>query len=93
MRILVFLLVLANLLFFAHTEGFLGPPDNPDALRVEQQVYPERVKVVARGEAPATRIQFLARDCGKRGGNRFSSNLNRIFPVGKLGRIFCMINT
>lgn len=52
MRILVFLLVLANLLFFAHTEGFLGPPDNPDALRVEQQVYPERVKVVARGEAP-----------------------------------------
>lgn len=53
MRILVFLLVLANLLFFAHTEGFLGPPDNPDALRVEQQVYPERVKVVARGEAPA----------------------------------------
>lgn len=54
MKTLVFLLVLANLLFFAYAEGYLGRPDNPDALRVEQQVVPERVKVVSRGEVPAS---------------------------------------
>lgn len=52
MKALVFLLVLANLLFFAYAEGYFGHPDNPDAGRVEQQVLPERIKVVARGEAP-----------------------------------------
>ena len=53
MRILVFLLVLANLLFFAYTEGYFGHPENPDALRAEQQVRPEQVKVVSHGAAPA----------------------------------------
>lgn len=55
MKVLVFLLVLTNLLFFAFTEGYFGRPDNPDAGRVEQQVVPERIKVVARGEAPAAK--------------------------------------
>ena len=56
MKVLVFLLVLANLLFYAFSEGYFGRPDNPDAGRVEQQVLPERMRVVSRGEAPATAL-------------------------------------
>ena len=53
MKALVFLLVLANLLFYAFTAGYLGHPDNPDAGRVDQQITPERLRVVSRGEAPS----------------------------------------
>jgi hypothetical protein len=52
-KVLVFLLVLGNLLFYAFTAGYLGHSDNPDAGRVEQQIVPERLRVVSRGEAPA----------------------------------------
>ena len=53
MRLLVFLLVLANLLFYAFSEGYFGRSENPDAHRLSQQVTPERIKIVARGERPA----------------------------------------
>ena len=53
MKVLVFLLVLANLLFYALSAGYFGAADNPDAGRVEQQVSPERLRIVSRGEAPA----------------------------------------
>lgn len=52
MKALVFLLVLANLLFYAFGAGYFGHPDNPDAGRVEQQVVPEHMRIVSRGEAP-----------------------------------------
>lgn len=52
MRLLVFLLVLANLLFYAFSEGYFGHGENPDAHRIAQQVDPERIKIVARGEQP-----------------------------------------
>ena len=52
MKALVFLLVLVNLLFYAFTEGVFGRPGNPDAGRVEQQLVPERVRIVARGDQP-----------------------------------------
>ena len=52
LRLAVFLLVLANLLFFAWAQGHLGKPGNPDARRVGQQLSPELVKVVSRGEPP-----------------------------------------
>lgn len=52
MKVLVFLLVLGNLLFYAFTAGYFGRPDNPDAGRVEQQIAPERLRIVSRGEAP-----------------------------------------
>ena len=52
MRAAVFLLIFANLLFFAWAQGYFGPPANPDALRVAQQLNAERVRVVARGDAP-----------------------------------------
>lgn len=53
MKVLVFLLVLGNLLFYAFSTGYLGHPDNPDAGRVDQQITPERLRVVSRGEAPS----------------------------------------
>ncbi|WP_027457406.1 SPOR domain-containing protein [Dechloromonas agitata] len=53
MKLLVFLLVLGNLLFYAFTAGYFGRPDNPDAGRIEQQVAPDRLRIVSRGEAPA----------------------------------------
>lgn len=52
MKIVVFLLLLANLLFAAYGGGYFGRPANPDAGRVEQQIMPERMRIVGRGEAP-----------------------------------------
>lgn len=52
MKALVFLLVLANLLFYAFSSGYFGHPDNPDGERSSQQVKPERIRIVSRGEAP-----------------------------------------
>lgn len=55
MRALVFLLVLANLLFFAYGQGYFGRPDNPDAGRIQQQLNPDRIRIMARGEPPTLR--------------------------------------
>ena len=55
MKALVFLLVLANLLFYAMSNGFFGTPENPDAGRINQQIAVDRVKLVSRGEAPAVK--------------------------------------
>lgn len=52
MKALVFILVLGNLLFYAFSAGYFGHPDNPDAGRVDQQVAPERMRLVSRGEPP-----------------------------------------
>lgn len=53
MRVFVFLLVLANLLFFVWTQGYLGSKSSPDALRLQQQLLADQVNIVARGEPPA----------------------------------------
>lgn len=53
MRAFVFLLILANLLFLAWTQGYFGASSGPDALRVQQQLLADQVKVVARDEFPA----------------------------------------
>lgn len=50
MRALVFLLVLANLLFFVFARGFLGGGSNPDGERLKQQLQPERIVIVSKGE-------------------------------------------
>lgn len=52
MRGFVFLLVLANLLFFAWSQGYFGAPVSNDADRAAQQLNPEKLRVVARGDAP-----------------------------------------
>ncbi len=53
MRAFVFLLILANLLFYAFGAGYFGRPENPDAGRLDNQIAAERIRVVSRGEAPA----------------------------------------
>ena len=55
MKAIVFLLVLGNLLFYAMTQGLFGHPDNPDANRINQQFEAERIRIVSRGEAPASK--------------------------------------
>lgn len=52
MRGFVFLLILANLLFFAWTQGYLGTASNPDAFRMQQQLLANQVTVVARDVPP-----------------------------------------
>ncbi|MEO8409597.1 MAG: SPOR domain-containing protein, partial [Propionivibrio sp.] len=52
MRILVSLLVVANLVFAAWAQGLFGTPVNPDALRVSRQLQPERLTIVARDQPP-----------------------------------------
>ena len=52
MRVFVFLLILANLLFLAWTKGYLGSPSNPDALRAQNQLLANQVKVVSRDVPP-----------------------------------------
>ena len=51
MRAFVFLLILANLLFFAWGQGYFGSGE-PDALRLQQQLLADQVKIVARDELP-----------------------------------------
>ena len=57
MRAFVFLLILANLLFLAWTHGYLGASSDPDALRVQQQLLADQVKVVARDEFPVELVK------------------------------------
>lgn len=52
MRALVFFLILANLLFWAWVQGYLGVSSNPDALRVKQQLLADRVRIVSSDEPP-----------------------------------------
>jgi len=52
MKLAVFLLALANLLFFAFAQGYFGRTDNPDAIRLQKQLSPERIVVISRGEPP-----------------------------------------
>lgn len=57
MKVLVFLLVFANLLFYAFGAGYFGHSENPDAGRVDQQIFPEKMRIVSRGEAPAPSVK------------------------------------
>lgn len=56
MRVLVFLLVLVNLLFFTWAQGYFGSSANPDALRLQQQLHPEQLTVIGRGDPPLSSL-------------------------------------
>ena len=62
MRALVFLLILANLLFLAWTQGYFGASADPDAFRLQQQLLAERIAVVARDEPPAPAAEVVKAD-------------------------------
>jgi len=48
-KILVFLLVLANLLFYAFSTGLIDSGGNSESARLGQQLHPERIRIVASG--------------------------------------------
>ncbi len=52
MRLFVFLLILANLLFFAWTHEYLGVSRDSDAYRVNQQLLADRISVVSNDQPP-----------------------------------------
>ncbi len=54
MRVLIFALILANLLFLVWTRGHFGAPAGGEAARAEQQLHPEKLTVVSRGRPPDT---------------------------------------
>jgi hypothetical protein len=51
MRVFVFLLILANLLFFAWARGYLGGAE-PDALRSGSQLRPDQIRIVSNDQPP-----------------------------------------
>lgn len=55
MRTLVFLLVAANLAFFAWTQGYFGERESPDAARLGQQLAADRLQILSRDTPPAPR--------------------------------------
>lgn len=52
MRTVVFLLIFANLLFYAYSGGYFGRAENPDAGRVAQQLAADRLRIVGHGQKP-----------------------------------------
>lgn len=52
MRIFVFLLFLANLLFFAWTRGYFGVTESADAFRVGQQLRADQVRIISNDVPP-----------------------------------------
>lgn len=52
MKAIVFFLVLVNVLFYAWGAGVFGGKQRLDGLRIGQQVNPDSVRIVSRGDAP-----------------------------------------
>ena len=52
MRIFFFLLILANLLFFAWTRDYLGLSPDAEAFRMHQQLRADQVRIVSNDEPP-----------------------------------------
>ena len=52
MRVIVFLLILANLLLYAFAGGYFGQPENPDSGRVARQLAADRMRIVGYGQKP-----------------------------------------
>lgn len=52
MRVFVFLLVLANLLFFAWTRDYLGMSRDSDAFRAGEQLRADQIRIVSNDEPP-----------------------------------------
>ena len=57
MRVFVFLLILANLLFLTWTQGYFGASTDPDALRIQKQILADQVKIIAREDPPGETIK------------------------------------
>ena len=56
MRVFVFILVAANLVFLAWTQGYLGERASPDAIRLQQQLEADKLRVLSRDEPPGPKV-------------------------------------
>ena len=52
MRITIFLLILANVLFFVWTQDYLGLSKNPNTFRLQQQLLPDQIHIVSNDAPP-----------------------------------------
>ena len=52
MRLFIFLLILANLLFFAWTHDYLGVSRDSDAYRISQQLLADQIRIVSNDQPP-----------------------------------------
>ena len=84
MRALVFFLILVNLMFFAWTQGVLGGGAEPDAVRMNQQLRAEQIRVVG-PEGPAVEPAPKAAKADKRESE--SCLLLSELPQAEKGRI------
>lgn len=57
MRVFVFLLVLANLLFFAWTRDYLGMSRDPDAFRAGEQLRADQIRIVSSDVPPPEAVR------------------------------------
>ncbi len=63
-RLMFFLLVLANLLFFAWSQGYLGTPDDGhEPQRLEQELHPEKLRIVGDARALGAAVAKDDRAC------------------------------
>lgn len=63
-RIFFFLLVLANLLFFAWAQGYFGASDEGhEPQRLGQQLHPEKLRIVREGQTPTPEVKKEATAC------------------------------
>jgi len=60
-KTLIFLLVLANLLFYAFSTGLIGAGGSDESGRIGQQLHPDKIRIVASGDPPATAGEVEAR--------------------------------
>lgn len=66
MRAIVFLLVALNLVFFAWTQGFIGVQTTPDAVRLNEQLAADQIKVLSRDEPPEARTEEVKKPVPER---------------------------
>lgn len=89
MRLLVFILILVNLMFFAWTQGLLGSAADPDALRMSQQLQADRVRIVGRDDPPGEPAAAKAAKTEKRETDA-CVQLSEL-PLADLGRVESLV--
>lgn len=60
MKVFLLLLLLANALFYSLNAGYLGESESPEAVRLSQQIAPEKIRIVGQGteaNTPATKAK------------------------------------
>lgn len=61
MRLFLFLLILANLIFFAWSQDYFGAPDDGrEPQRLKQQLHAEKLRIVHEVQAPAIKKEDIA---------------------------------